>query len=79
MFVVNKDDNRKYEVYDITYDKTGYPHFLVYKDNQWLRLSAKHFVPNNYKPKLTSEQIKKICEFQQKYVFDKNFKYDVWL
>lgn len=53
MLVVNKDSNSKntygyekiYEVYDITYDKNGYPHFLIYKDGQWVRLSAKHFRP----------------------------------
>ena len=43
--VINKDNNEMYEVYDVTYDKKGYPHFLVYKDGQWLRLSAKHFRP----------------------------------
>lgn len=43
--VVNKDNGEIYEVCDITYDNTGYPHFLVYKDNQWLRMSAKHFRP----------------------------------
>lgn len=47
MSVKNKDDNETYEVYDITYDKVGYPHFLIYKDNQWLRMSAKHFRPLN--------------------------------
>lgn len=47
MVVVNKNsDNKKtYQVYDITYDKNGYPHFLIYKNGQWLRLSAKHFRP----------------------------------
>lgn len=45
MSVVNKDNNEIYEVYDITYDNSGYPHFLIYKDNQWLRMSAKHFRP----------------------------------
>lgn len=43
--VVNKDTGKMYEVYDITYDKAGYPHFLIYKDNQWVRMSAKHFRP----------------------------------
>ena len=43
--VVNKDTGKMYEVYDITYDKAGYPHFLIYKDNQWVRMSAKHFKP----------------------------------
>lgn len=45
MNVINKDSGEDYKVYDITYDKTGYPHFLVYKDNQWVRMSAKHFRP----------------------------------
>ena len=34
-----------YEVFDIAYDNAGYPHFLIYKDGQWLRVSAKHFEP----------------------------------
>lgn len=33
-------------VYDITYDNKGYPHFLIYEDGQWKRVSAKHFKPN---------------------------------
>ena len=45
LIVSNKDNDKWYEVFDVTYDKAGYPHFLVYKDNQWIRLSAKHFVP----------------------------------
>jgi hypothetical protein len=49
MCVKNKDNNETYEVYDITYDNKGYPHFLIYKDNQWLRMSAKHFRPLNAK------------------------------
>lgn len=43
--VINKDSKEIVDVYDITYDNKGYPHFLIYKDNQWLRLSAKHFAP----------------------------------
>ena len=43
--VINKDSKDIYDVYDVSYDKKGYPHFLVFKDGQWLRLSAKHFVP----------------------------------
>lgn len=43
--VINKDSNEIIDVYDISYDKKGYPHFLIYKDGQWLRLSAKHFAP----------------------------------
>jgi hypothetical protein len=45
-FVVeNKINNMMYKVFDISYDKKGYPHFLIYKDNQWIRISAKHFRP----------------------------------
>ena len=43
--VVNKDNNAQYVAYDIVYDKKSYPHFLIYKDNQWVRMSAKHFKP----------------------------------
>ena len=43
--VINKDNGKDYRVYDITYDKAGYPHFLIYKDGQWLRMSAKYFRP----------------------------------
>ena len=45
MNVINKDNGKDYKVYDITYDKAGYPHFLIYKDGQWLRMSAKYFRP----------------------------------
>ena len=47
MNVINKDNGKDYKVYDITYDKVDYPHFLVYKDGQWIRMSAKHFRPYN--------------------------------
>ena len=43
--LINKDSGEDYRVYDITYDKAGYPHFLIYKDGQWVRMSAKHFRP----------------------------------
>lgn len=45
MNVINKTNNKNYLVYDITYDKSGYPHFLIYKDGAWVRISAKHFRP----------------------------------
>ena len=45
LFVENKRNNKVYKVYDITYNKAGYPHFLIYKDGEWLRLSAKNFRP----------------------------------
>lgn len=34
-----------YTVYNIRDDKNGYPHFLIYIDNQWKYISAKHFIP----------------------------------
>lgn len=43
--VINKNNGKKYEVIDVTYDKAGYPRFTIYKDNQWVRMSAKHFRP----------------------------------
>jgi hypothetical protein len=51
--VINKNNNEKYEVFDIVYNSAGYPHFLVYKDGQWLRMSAKYFRP------ITVEDLKK--------------------
>lgn len=45
LIVENKNNNRIYEVFDVTYDKAGYPHFLIYRDGEWVRLSAKHFRP----------------------------------
>lgn len=49
LIVRNKDNGVCYEVYDISYDKAGYPHFLIYKDCQWMRMSAKHFISINNK------------------------------
>lgn len=48
MIVIEKSSGKRYPVYDICYDKAGYPHFLVYKDGQWFRQSAKYFVPEYY-------------------------------
>ena len=46
LYVYDKQTGVAYVVYDITYDKSGYPHFLIFKDGQWLRRSAKHFTPH---------------------------------
>ena len=46
MHLLNTTDKTVYEIFDITYDQNGYPQFLIYKDKQWLRKSAKHFTPN---------------------------------
>ena len=35
--------NKVVRVYDIQYDKSAYPHFLVYINGEWRRISAKHF------------------------------------
>lgn len=43
-----KPDGIIYDVFDITYDNSGFPHFLIYRDKQWVRLSAKNFTPNWY-------------------------------
>lgn len=47
MTVKEKSSGVLYEVYDIKYNKAGYPHFLIYKEGQWLMRSAKHFEPSN--------------------------------
>ncbi len=48
MKVVEKETETVREVYDITYDGTGYPRFLIYDDDgTWVRRSAKYFVPIN--------------------------------
>ena len=48
MTLLCKQDKLPYEIYDISYDSKGYPMFLIYKDKQWKRMSAKHFTPNYY-------------------------------
>ena len=46
MQLLNTQDAKEYEIYDIYYDSDGFIYFLVYKDNQWLRVSAVHFTPH---------------------------------
>lgn len=43
--VKHKVSNSIHEVYDIQYDNHGYPHFLIYENNAWVRVSAKHYKP----------------------------------
>ena len=45
-YVYDKETGVAYVVYDISYDKLGYPYFLIYKDSQWLLCSANRFTPN---------------------------------
>lgn len=46
MQLLNKADATVYEIFDITYDSSGNPQFLIYKNGQWVRVSAKSFTPN---------------------------------
>lgn len=50
--VIRKDNEESFswlssyvKVYDIRYNANGYPQFLIYEDNQWKLVSAKHFRP----------------------------------
>lgn len=45
MACIYLEDGKRYDIFDITYDSCGYPQFLIYRDNQWLRMSAKYFTP----------------------------------
>ena len=46
--VHDKETFEPVTVYDVTYNKAGYPLFLIYKKNQWIRISAKHFSTQPY-------------------------------
>lgn len=37
--------SQRLTVYHVRNDKTGYPQFLVYFENQWRYISAKYFEP----------------------------------
>lgn len=43
--VVDKETDLVVFVHGVRDDKTGFPHFLIYEDNQWKYKSAKHFIP----------------------------------
>ena len=43
--MIYKPTNEIVEIYDIFYNTCGYPTFLVYFNNQWVRKSAKYFRP----------------------------------
>lgn len=46
MFQVQTKATKKLvDVYDVKRDANGYPHFLVYKDGQWVYHTAKIFEP----------------------------------
>lgn len=43
--MLDKRDNIIYPVFDVQYDSSGFPVFLVFRNMQWLRNSAKHYIP----------------------------------
>jgi hypothetical protein len=45
MKVIEKETGMFYEIFDIIYDKNGYPQFLIYKNGEWIRRSAKYYEP----------------------------------
>lgn len=49
MFVIDKRDNKKYMVCAVRDNKNGFPHFLIYRNNQWEYSCVKHFVPADKK------------------------------
>ena len=44
--VIDRKTGQTFMVYNIRNDKNGYPHFLIYKENQWTWASAKYFKPS---------------------------------
>lgn len=44
MKVYERKTGKEFEVYDICYNKSGYPEFLIY-DSGWLVKSAAYFRP----------------------------------
>ena len=71
--VINKDDNKIYKVYDIVYNKNGYPHFLIYKDGQWIRIKAKHFRPMDAIEKTEARDIVDIVDSWYDYFNSSDF------
>ena len=41
--VCRKSDDALINVYAVKDDKNGYPNFLIYEDNEWKYIKAKHF------------------------------------
>lgn len=38
-------NGKQYKIWSIRNDRKGFPHFLIYDNNQWKWQSAKHFKP----------------------------------
>ena len=45
--VYRKTNNELVYVYAVRDDKNGYPHFLIYENNEWKYVKSKYFVPIN--------------------------------
>ena len=43
--VKDKQSEKIYRVYDITYDKDDEPYFLIYEDGVWVQYSASFYEP----------------------------------
>lgn len=49
VWYTHKNGSAQYvDVYDVVRNKNGYPHFLIYVDNQWKYVSAKNCKPLTY-------------------------------
>lgn len=73
MFKVYKSiDNvlQEFDVFDIRYDSTGYPHFLLYINDEWQVISAKEFTPMPPQSKSKGRKKKTLVESSQ---LDYNF------
>jgi len=66
-----KEISDKITVYNIRNDKNGYPQFLIYINNEWKYISAKHFSVEQPKKTL---KVKCICSDCDNLTFKKEYK-----
>ena len=52
----------KVKIYDISYDKDGFPLFLIYFNGQWIRKSAKYFKPIDWGERNDKTEIRILLE-----------------
>lgn len=69
--VINKVTNEEFDVCDVTYDFAGYPQFLIYVGNEWRRLSAKYFKPNDLMESFSNDFREEAVLNQRADIFDK--------
>jgi len=58
--VCNKDNDKKYTVYDIRYNSSGTPYFLVYENGIWELFPASYFIPAEEPKKSTVRKKKEL-------------------